>query len=65
MTDFTINIKTGSKNSKPKFTTTTDNTNAVVLKTESPKEETPKAERKDETASGTESPNKDDSKKWT
>ncbi len=68
MTDITINIKTGSENSEPKVTTTTDNTKAVVPITESPmaetpKAETPKEEMKEEITSEKESPKKDDSKK--
>ena len=63
MTDITINIKTGSENSEPKVTTTTDNANAIVPKAESPKVETPKAETKEEIIPGKESPKKDDSKK--
>ena len=68
MTDITINIKTGSENSEPKITTTTDNAKTVVPKAESPKEETPKAETKEETTSEKETPKdetakNDDSKK--
>ena len=69
MTDITINIKTGSENSEPKITTTTDNAKTVVPKAgESPKEETPKAETKQETTSEKETPKdetakNDDSKK--
>jgi hypothetical protein len=63
MTDITINIKTGSENSAPKITTTTDNAKAIVPKVESPKVETPKAETKEETTSEKESPKKDGAKK--
>lgn len=63
MTDITINIKTGSENSEPKITTTTDNAEAIVPKTESPEVETPKAETNEETTSEKESEKKDDSKK--
>ena len=44
MTDITINIKTGSEDSEPKVTTTTDNATAIVPKTESPKLVSPKVE---------------------
>lgn len=58
MTDITINIKTGSENSEPKVTATTDNAKVVVPKTEVPKVEAPKAESpKDESSK------KDDPKK--
>lgn len=42
MTDITINIKTGSENSEPKITTTTDNAKTVVPKAESLKDESAK-----------------------
>jgi len=63
MTDITINIKTGSKNSKPKVTTTIDNAKTVVPKTESPKAETPKEETKEVTTSEKESPKDEIAKK--
>lgn len=62
MTDITINIKTGSENSEPKITTTTDNAKAIVPKVEPPKVEIPKSETKEETTSVKESP-KDESLK--
>ena len=68
MTDITININTGSKNSEPKITTTTDSAKPVVPKAELPKEETPKEETKEATTSEKETPKdeiakNDDSKK--
>lgn len=69
MTDITINIKTGSENSEPKITATTDNAKTVVPSAESSgKEETPKVEAKEEITSENESPKdesvkKDDPKK--
>ncbi len=39
MTDITINNRTGSENSEPKITTTTDNAKPVVPKAESLKDE--------------------------
>ncbi|MHA4807861.1 hypothetical protein ACX0G9_07135 [Flavitalea flava] len=68
MTDITINIKTGSENSEPKITTTTDKATTVVPKVESPKVETPKKETKEEITSENETPKdeivkKGDSKK--
>ncbi len=68
MTDITINIKTGSENSEPKVTATTDNAKVVVPKTEAPKVELPKAESpKDESpkkeAPKAEAPKDESSKK--
>lgn len=60
MTDITININTGSENSEPVVTTTTDNTKAILPKTETPKVETPKAETKEEPISENESAKKKD-----
>lgn len=48
MTDITINIKTGSENSEPKVTTTTDNTTAAAPQTKLPEGETSKIEMKEE-----------------
>jgi hypothetical protein len=68
MTDITINIKTGSENSEPKVTTTTDNAKVAVPKVEtpiaeSPTTETPKEEKKEKITSEKESPKKGDLQK--
>ncbi|MET4081787.1 hypothetical protein ABIB40_001736 [Pedobacter sp. UYP30] len=55
MTDITININTGSENSEPKITATTDNAKTAVPSAElSVKEETPKVAAKEEITSETE-----------
>jgi len=63
MADITININTGSKNSEPKVTTTTDNTSTAIPKPASPKVETPHAVMTKETTSEKETPKEDDAKK--
>ena len=65
MTDITINIKSGSDNSEPKVTTTTDNAKTVVPKAETkeettPKQEAPKEEMKEEKPSEKDEPQKMD-----
>ena len=65
MTDITINIKTGSENSDPTVTATTDSPKVTVPETpiaESSTTETPKEDMKEETTSEKESPKKDDAK---
>lgn len=62
MADITINIKTGSDDSEPKVTITTDNTTTADPKTGVPKVETPKPGTTEETISDKGSPKGDDAK---